>query len=69
VAKYPLAASGNDLDEVILATDRYYSEKISAAWDVATENRHPCEPMVQIWYSDDYQVVCLGTTNQPYILE
>jgi hypothetical protein len=69
IARYPLNESGNDLNEEIIATDYFWSSILSAEFDRLTLNRHPKEPMIQGWYSDEYQVVCMATTNQPFKLE
>ncbi len=69
VAIYPLNESGNDLDEQIVMQDSYWSAKLNAEFDRLTIARNPKSPMVQGWYSDNQQVVCMATTNQPFQLD
>ena len=68
IAKYPLAKNGDNLDEIILVQDTYWSPKLSKAWDGLMATRKASEPMLQGWYSDDYQTTCMATTNQPFKL-
>lgn len=77
IARYPLAANGDDLDEQILVEDTHYSERIRAEWDrlvaeriarIPAGSRASTEPMLQCWYSGAEQVVCMAQTNQPFRL-
>ena len=71
VARYPLNAQGTDLDEQILMEDTYWSPKLNAAFDRLVAEREPnwkTAPMIQGWYSDADQVVCVAQTNQPFCL-
>lgn len=68
IAKYPLNKEGNDLDEVILKCNTYCSPDMRKFWDELVAVRNPQDPMLQMWYSDEYQVDCLATTNQPFKL-
>ena len=67
IAKYPL--DGNELREVILIADTYWSSRLSDYWEAATANRLPGEPMLQGWYADRNQVVCMVATDQPVKLD
>ncbi len=72
IARYPLAESGNDLNEVILCEDTHYSPTIRAEWDRLVAEREPnwrTAPMLQCWYSDPFEVVCMAQTNQPFRLD
>lgn len=68
IAKYPLNSKGNDLDEVILFSDTYWSEMLRHEWNKLVEVRKPSDPMLQAWYSDENLVTCVATTNQPFKL-
>ena len=68
IAKYPLNVSGDDLDEIILARDTYCSPELNKIWDELIVKRQKGEPMLQMWYSDENQVTCCATTNQPFPL-
>lgn len=69
IAQYPKNLAGNDLDEIILKQDTYWSNEISVFWYELIANRKPSEPMLQAWYSDENDVRCLATTNQPFKLD
>lgn len=69
IAKYELDESGNDLREMVIARDSYWSPTLSAEWDRLTAVRQSSEPMLQGWYHDDYNVQCMASTNQPYTLD
>lgn len=69
IAKYPLNSSKNDLDEIILKSDSYYSPDMRRFWDELIAKQKNNDPMLQIWYSDENQVECLGSTNQPFRLD
>jgi hypothetical protein len=68
VARYPLAHGGNDLNEVILARDTWWSPDLRARWEALTGTRKLGDPMLQAWYADTDQVVCVASTDQPYKL-
>ena len=69
IAKYSLAKDGKALNETILKEDSYYSKEISKFWDELVSKRHSKDPMLQCWYSDMNQTICMGTTNQPFKLD
>ena len=69
IARYPLNAARNDLDEIILIEDTYYSPRINAEWDRLVVERDRSDPMLQCWYSDADQVSCMAQTNQPFQLD
>jgi hypothetical protein len=69
IAKYPLNKNGNDLDEIILLQNTHLTDEINHLWDDLIKNRNKNDPMIQIWYSDENQVICMATTNQPYKLD
>ena len=68
IARYPLAHGGNDLNEEVLARDTWWSPGLRAQWETLTNARKPGDPMLQAWYTDTDQVVCLASTGQPYKL-
>lgn len=78
IARYPLNPAGNDLDEVILFKDSYYSQAVEKEWDrlvaerisrIPAGQRYSVEPQLQCWYSDEQEVVCMAQTNQPFKLD
>jgi len=69
IAKYPLDETGNDLKEIILFSDSYWSPFLRNKWNELISNRNPADPMLQGWYSDDNQVDIMASTNQPFILD
>ena len=68
IAQYPLNKEKNDLDEIILKQDTYWSPEMSKFWDGLIQNRKDSEPMIQGWYSNNFQTICIASTNQPYKL-
>lgn len=68
IAKYELDESGDDLREVVLARDSYWSPALDEKFDRLVQARQPEEPMLQGWYHDGYNVQCMASTNQPYKL-
>jgi hypothetical protein len=68
IASYPLSADSDDLDEVIIARDEYWSDRLNSLWDELASKRQPSEPMLQGWYYDDYQTQLMAWTNQPFSL-
>ncbi len=74
IARYPLDAKGDDLEEQILFRDHYWSPALSAEWDrlvaeriarIPAGQRASAEPMLQAWYLDENAVECVAQTNQP----
>lgn len=68
IARYPINANGNELDEEIIATDTYWSPRLSETFDRLAAARGKREPMLQGWYTDENGVECMATTNQPFRL-
>ena len=68
IARYPLNASRDDLDEQILTRDGYWTEKMAREWERLTADRKPSDPMLQGWYSDCYAATLMACTNQPFRL-
>lgn len=68
IARYPLTLSGDDLSEVIIAEDTFWSPALSKLWNELTATRAKSDPMLQGWYSDSEQATCMAATNQPFKL-
>ena len=71
IARYPLSADGKDLNEETLFRDTFYSPAIIAEWERLIALREPNwkrEPMLQCWYADEFEVICMAQTNQPFKL-
>lgn len=77
IARYPLNARGDDLNEEILHRDTYWSRDIEAAWDrliaeriarIPAGQQLSSEPQLQAWYADNESVTCMAQTNQPFAL-
>ncbi len=84
LARYPLAADGDNLTEEILMEDTHLSDRINAEWDrlvaervarIPAGQRASKEPMLQLWYVPPMELCgtccgseCMATTNQPFHL-
>lgn len=68
IARYELDESGDDLREVVLMRDSYWSPALDAEFDRLALLRQSSEPMLQGWYHDDHNVQLIASTNQPFPL-
>ncbi len=68
IAKYPLNSMGDDLNEIIIAKDTYFSPRMRELWRSLVSQRKPQDTMLQCWYSDQNGAECLCSTNQPFRL-
>lgn len=68
VARYPLNESKTDWTEEILMVDTHWTEKLDSYFDELSRNRTPDSPMIQGWYSDRGQVICMASTRQQHPL-
>ena len=59
-----IASYDNNVSETVIMRDRYWSPELSARFSSLAETRNPGDPILQGWYSDPDQVVCMAVSSR-----
>ena len=62
IARYELDEPNDDLREIVLMRDDYWSPSLSAEFDRLAGLRHESDPMLKGWYYDEYQTSLVAWT-------